>query len=332
MNAKKLLSLALTVLMIVSSALSFTSCSTEETYTIGICQLVEHDALDLATKGFQDYLTEKLGDKVTFEVKLAQGELTNCTTIVNAFVSSNVDLIMANATNAVKAAREATDTIPVVGTSVTDYVTSGLIASNDKPGANVTGASDYNPVTNQISLLKKLVPEAKTIGIIYCSAEENSQIQAEEAKAALEAEGYTVLVETVADSSELQLVTTELCTKVDAFYEPTDNLIASNVSIMTAVTNEKGKPVIAAEESMCKNGFLATYAISYYEIGRAAGEMAYEILVNGKKPADIPVYFFSKEQMKLVINEENAAALGITIPEDLKPSNSETTGAADTAA
>ncbi len=329
MNAKKLLSLSLAVLMLLASALSFTSCAENDGYTVGICQLVEHPALDQATKGFKDYLTERLGDKVTFEEKLAQGELTNCQTIVNGFVSSKVDLIMGNATNAVKAAREATDTIPVVGTSVTDYVTSGLITANDKPGANVTGASDYNPVTNQISLLKKLVPNAKVIGIIYCSAEENSKIQADEAKAALEKEGYTVKTYAVADVNELQLVTTSACAEVDAFYEPTDNLIAANVSVMANITNAQKKPVIAAEEGMCTAGFLATYAISYYDLGRAAGEMAYEILVNGKKPAEVPVYFFDEKDLTLIINEENAATLGITIPEDLKPAD---TGAADSGA
>ena len=207
-----------------------------KTYRIGIVQLAEHPALDNATNGFRDYLTEKLGDSVSFDVQNAQGEQTNCTTIVNQFVSSRVDLIMANATNAVKAAREATSDIPVVGTSVTDYVSSGLIASNEAPGANVTGASDMNPVTVQVELMKTLCPDVKTVGIVINSGEENSAIQANEAKAAFEAEGYTVKIYSVADSNEIQTVVTAACNEVDAFYEPTDNLIADNVPTMSNIT------------------------------------------------------------------------------------------------
>lgn len=289
-----------------------------KTYRIGIVQLAEHPALDNATNGFRDYLTEKLGDSVSFDVQNAQGEQTNCTTIVNQFVSSRVDLIMANATNAVKAAREATSDIPVVGTSVTDYVSSGLIASNEAPGANVTGASDMNPVTVQVELMKTLCPGVKTVGIVINSGEENSAIQANEAKAAFEAEGYTVKIYSVADSNEIQTVVTAACNEVDAFYEPTDNLIADNVPTMSNITTPAGKPVICGEDGMCNNGFLATYAISYYEMGRAAGEQAYNILVNGADPATTPIFFFDTSRLTLVINEENAAQLGITVPESLK--------------
>ena len=322
MNTKKILSVLLACTMLFGMCI-LSSCSGGTEYTIGICQLMEHDALDAATQGFMDVLTEKLGDRVTFDLKLAQGELTNCTTIVDGFIAGGVDLIMGNATNAVKAAREATDTIPVVGTSVTDYVDSGLVASNEKPGANVTGVSDYNPVTVQVELMKTLVPAAKTIGIVYCSGEENSRVQAEEAQAAFEAEGYTVKIYTVADSNEIQAVVTKACSEVDAFYEPTDNLIAANVPAMSNVTTPAGKPVITAEEGMCNSGFLATYSISYYDIGRQAGEMAYEILVNGKNPGDIPIFHFDSSTLKLVINEQNAEELGITIPESMKEAAAE---------
>lgn len=319
MKLKKLLSAALALVTAAAGCAVLSSCSTssDSTYKIGVCQLVEHDALDAATKGFTDYLTEKLGDQVSIDVKLAQGELTNCTTIVNGFVSSGVDLIMGNATNAVKAAREATDTIPVVGTSVTDYVSTGIVASDEKPGANVTGVSDGNPVAVQVKLMQTLCPNVKTVGIVYCSGEENSHIQAAEAQAAFEASGFTVKLYTVADSNEIQSVVTKACGEVDAFYEPTDNLIASNVSAMSNVTTPAGKPVITAEEGMCKAGFLATYSISYYEIGRRAGEMAYEILVNKKNPGDIPIYHFDTKSLNLVINEENAKELGIEIPAEL---------------
>ena len=323
MKCKKFLAAAAACLMVAGLAACGNKPSTpsnpdEKVFQIGIVQLVEHNALDEATRGFKEFLTEKLGDKVQFNVQNAQGEQTNCTTIVNQFVSSKVDLIMANATNAVKAAREATSDIPIVGTSVTDYVFSGLVASNEAPGANVTGASDMNPVNVQVQLMKTLCPEVKTVGIVINSGEENSAIQAEEAKTAFEAEGFTVKIYSVADTNEIQTVVTAACNEVDAFYEPTDNLIAANVPTMSNITTAAGKPVICGEGGMCESGFLATYAISYYDLGRAAGEQAYNILVNGADPATTPIFFFDVSNLSLVINEENAAELGITIPEELK--------------
>lgn len=323
MKCKKFLAAAAACLMVAGLAACGNEPSTpsnpdEKVFQIGIVQLVEHNALDEATRGFQEFLTEKLGDKVQFNVQNAQGEQTNCTTIVNQFVSSKVDLIMANATNAVKAAREATSDIPVVGTSVTDYVFSGLVASNEAPGANVTGASDMNPVNVQVQLMKTLCPEVKTVGIVINSGEENSAIQAEEAKTAFEAEGFAVKIYSVADTNEIQTVVTAACNEVDAFYEPTDNLIAANVPTMSNITTAAGKPVICGEGGMCESGFLATYAISYYELGRAAGEQAFNILVNGADPATTPIFFFDVSQLTLVVNEQNAAELGITIPEELK--------------
>lgn len=323
MKCKKFLAAAAACLMVAGLAACGNEPSTpsnpdEKVFQIGIVQLAEHPALDEATRGFQEFLTEKLGDKVQFNVQNAQGEQTNCTTIVNQFVSSKVDLIMANATNAVKAAREATSDIPIVGTSVTDYVFSGLVASNEAPGANVTGASDMNPVNVQVQLMKTLCPEVKTVGIVINSGEENSAIQAEEAKTAFEAEGFTVKIYSVADTNEIQTVVTAACNEVDAFYEPTDNLIAANVPTMSNITTAAGKPVICGEGGMCESGFLATYAISYYELGRAAGEQAFNILVNGADPATTPIFFFDVSQLTLVVNEQNAAELGITIPEELK--------------
>lgn len=323
MKCKKFLAAAAACLMVAGLAACGNEPSTpsnpdEKVFQIGIVQLAEHPALDEATRGFKEFLTEKLGDKVQFSVQNAQGEQTNCTTIVNQFVSSKVDLIMANATNAVKAAREATSDIPVVGTSVTDYVFSGLVASNEAPGANVTGASDMNPVNVQVQLMKTLCPKVKTVGIVINSGEENSAIQAEEAKTAFEAEGFAVKIYSVADTNEIQTVVTAACNEVDAFYEPTDNLIAANVPTMSNITTAAGKPVICGEGGMCESGFLATYAISYYELGRAAGEQAFNILVNGADPATTPIFFFDVSQLTLVVNEQNAAELGITIPEELK--------------
>lgn len=317
---KKLLSLTLALVMLLTLGV-LTACQNtadDGVYTVGICQLVEHDALDAATKGFKDALTEKLGDKVTFDEKNAQGEATNCTTIVNGFVNGKVDLIMANATNAVKAAMEATSTIPVVGTSVTSYEGSGLVESDAAPGANITGASDYNPVSAQISLVKAFAPDAKTIGIVYASGEENSQIQANEAKAAFEAENYTVKLYTVADSNEIASVVTQACTEVDAFYEPTDNLIASNVAAMTNITTANKIPVFCCEEGMTNGGMLAAYALSYYDLGYQAGLMAYDILENGKNPAEMPIFKFDTSSLKLVVNETAMTELGLTMPDSLK--------------
>lgn len=297
---------------------AFASCSNEKTYHVGIIQLAQHDALDAATKGFQDALKEKLGDRVSFDLQNAQGEQNNCTTIVTKFVNNKVDLIMANATNALAAAGEATETIPIVGTSVTDYVGTGFVASNEKPGSNVTGVSDMNPVSNQLALIKAFAPEAKKIGIIICAAEENSKVQADEAKKVFEADGYTVTIYKANDASDLQAVATKAVDESDIIYEPTDNLIAANVSILRDLAVAAGVVVIAGEESICLSGCVASYSLNYYDIGYQAGLQAYEILVNGKNPADIPIKIFTSDELKLITNEEVMAEMNITLPDSLK--------------
>lgn len=202
------------------------------TYTVGIIQQLEHAALDEATKGFQDTLTEKLGDKVTFDYQNAQNEQANCATIATKFVSNNVDLIMANATTALQASAAATGDIPIVGTSVTDYVTAGVIESNDAPGYNVTGASDLAPVDQQIALLQKIVPDVQKVAIVYCSAEPNSQFQSQLAQAELDKAGIAWEEFTAADSNEVQAVITNAITDCDAVYIPTDNTMANNMEII----------------------------------------------------------------------------------------------------
>ncbi len=316
----------LAVILSASTIISMTACNSNDSngdaakakYNIGIVQYMEHSALDLATEGFQKALKEKLGDDVSFDLQNAQGEQTNNGTIVTKFVNDNVDLIMANATPSVLAAREATDTIPIVGTSVTDYVESGIVKSDSAPGGNVTGASDLNPVEVQVKLMKELCPDVKTVGIVISSAEENSRIQAEEAKVAFEAAGYTVKVYTAADSNELQPVFTKASQEVDGFYEPTDNLVANNMEIVKNVTVPAGKPVITGEKSMCEVGGLATYSIDYYKLGYAAGEQAYEILVNGKDPASMEIVHMKTDELELYINEDILKELGLTVPESLK--------------
>ena len=318
---KKLITLLLTLAMLGCAVFAFAACDTGATYRVGIIQLAQHDALDAATQGFKDALTEKLGDKVSFDLQNAQGEQNNCTTIVTKFVNDKVDLIMANATNAVVAAFEATESIPIVGTSVTDYVSAGLVASNEAPGSNVTGVSDMNSVTNQMALIRAFAPNAEKIGIIICSAEENSRVQAEEAKSVFEQEGYTVNIYTANDANDLQQVATLAVAENDILYQPTDNLVAANMGIVSDVAVGAGKVIIGAEESLCRGGCVASYSLNYYDIGYQAGLQAYEILVNGKDPAEMPVKIFTAEELTLVVNEEILAEMGITLPESLQGAN-----------
>ena len=280
-KAHKLVSAVLVSTMV----LSMTACgSGEKTYKVGILQQLEHPALDQATQGFQDALTKLMGDSVTFDVQNAQGEETNCATICTGFVSDNVDLILANATASLQAASAATNSIPIVGTSITDYATA-LNADdwNGTSGTNITGTSDLAPLDQQEAMIKELVPDVTQVGIVYCSAEANSVFQANQIEAALEKDGIAYKEYSAADSNEIQSVVTKAVSECDCLYVPTDNTMAANVDIIKNVTVPAGIPVIAGEEGICQ-GALATLSISYYDIGQAAGEMAYEILVNGKDP------------------------------------------------
>lgn len=287
------------------------------TYKVGIVQYMEHSALDSATQGFQDFLTEKLGDQVEFDVQNAQGEATNCTTIVSKFVNDGVNLILANATPAAQAASQATGDIPIVGTSITDYVSAGLVADDQQPGGNVTGTSDLNPIKEQVALLQSLCPEAKSVGILYCSAEKNSEVQVALATEELEVKGIAVQAYAAADSNELQSVVTKAAGENDALYIPTDNLLANNMEIVKNVTVPEKIPVICGEENMVTIGGLASYSIDYYKLGYKAGEQAYEILVNGADPASMPIEYMAQEDLKVVVNEEIAQEIGVEIPEDL---------------
>ncbi len=285
-------------------------------YKIGICQQLEHQALDAATEGFQAALIEKLGEgNVEFDYQNAQGEQTNCATIATKFVNSGVDLIMANATTALQACSAATADIPVIGTSVTDFVSAGVVNSNDAPGRNVTGTSDLAPIDQQVALLMQLAPEAKNVGILYCSAEPNSIFQADMAEAMLKENGLTVSRYTVADSNDIQQVVTKVTEENDVIYIPTDNTLANNMEIVKNVTVPAKKPVIVGEENMCGVGGLATLSISYYSLGYNAGLMAYEILVNGANPATMPIQY--ADEVTLKYNAEVASALGMTMPEDM---------------
>ena len=315
---KRAVALAVAVVM----ALSLTACnssngSSDAKYRVGIIQQLEHQALDAATNGFRQALIDTLGEEnVTFDFQNAQNDANNCTTIVTKFVTDKVDLIMANATTALQAAAAATDSIPVVGTSITDYISAGVIDSNDKPGRNVTGASDLAPIDQQIALLTELCPEAKHIGIVYCSSESNSAFQGEQAQKYLTAAGLTSEIFTFSDSNDMQGVLTSVVSKVDAIYIPTDNTAAENMEMVKNITVPAGIPVVTGEENMCSVGGLATLSISYYSMGYSAGQMAAEILKDGKKPADMPIVYATETTGKY--NADIAAELNWAIPAGLE--------------
>lgn len=285
------------------------------TYTIGICQQMEHAALDAATEGFQDACRELFGeDNVEFDVQNAQGEQTMCSTIVNNFVSSDVDLILANATLPLQTAAQATSDIPILGTSVTDYGSAlGIDDWTGATGVNISGTSDLAPIEEQEDMLLELVPEAKTVGILYCSAESNSKYQAELFEAELEADGISYKEYTAADSNEIQSVTQNAVEECDAIYIPTDNTMASNTQIINNICLPAKVPVIAGEEGICSGCGVATLSISYYDLGYQTGEMAYKILAEGEDIASMEVE--TAAQVTKKYNPAICEELGITVPE-----------------
>ena len=295
------------------------SADAGETYTVGIIQQLEHPALDQATKGFEDKLTELLGDKVKFDYQNAQGEQTNCTTIATKFVSNDVDLIMANATTALQTAAAATSDIPIVGTSVTDYVTAGVVESNEAPGKNVTGVSDLASVEKQIDVLMQFCDKENTkVAVVYCSAEPNSTYQADLAKKYLDEQKIPYAIYTAADSNEIQAVVKKAVADCNAMYIPTDNTFANNMEIVKNIAVPARVPTVTGAEAMCEVGALATLSISYYDLGAKAAEMAYDILVNGKKPAEMPIEYLT-DGLVPKYNADIAEALGVTIPEGMEP-------------
>ena len=308
---------ALSVLVAVILTLCMSGAALAEgtTYQIGICQLVQHVALDAATQGFQDALTEKLGDAVIFDVQNASGDSNTCSTIMNTFVSNNVDLIMANATPALQAAVAATGDIPVLGTSVTDYATALDISDwSGATGINVSGTSDLAPLDQQADMLQELFPDARKVGLIYCSAEPNSKYQVDVIKGFLEAKGYECTEYTFADSNDVASVTQNACDGSDVLYIPTDNTAASCTEAIRNVVEPAMIPVIAGEEGICRGCGVATLSISYYDLGYATGEMAYEVLVNGADVASMDIRFAPNVTKEY--NAELCGLFGISVPED----------------
>lgn len=311
-----------TLCILALSITTLTGCSSKKdnkTYKIGVSQFTTHDALDSAYDGFIDGLAEagyKEGDNIEIDFQNAQGEPSNCTTIASTLVNNNPDLILAIATPSAQSLANVTQDIPIVVTAVTDPADSGIVATNEAPGGNVTGTSDLNPVKEQMDLLLQLVPTAKKIAILYCSSEPNSKFQAELAAEAAANVGLETVDATVSNTNDIEQVVQSLVGKVDAIYAPTDNTIASGMSTVAMVANSNNMPIICGESGMVDNGGLATYGINYYNLGKQTAAMAVKILSGESKPADMPIEYL--EQMDLTINEDVAAELGITIPDDLK--------------
>ena len=286
---------------------------------VGIVQLADHVALDRARQGFEDGLEEagyKLGEDVVIDFQNAQADQSNLDTITKQFASDQKDLVCAIATQAAVQMATASSEIPVVGTAITDYEAAKLVESNDKPGRNVTGTSDMNPIKEQVALMKQMVPDMKTVGIIYSSSEENSRIQAEQYTKECEASGIKVEEMTISNVNEIQQAATSLIgKKIDAIYVPTDNLMASALTTLTGITNEKKIPVFGGEVAHLNSGALATVSIDYYELGKQTGAMAAKILKGEATPDAMPIEM--PEVTTTAINKATVEALGIEVPEDL---------------
>lgn len=324
---KKFLALTLAALMALSLAAcggDTASADTEEgstgadasgkTYTVGIIQQEQHPALDQATEGFQDALTELLGDSVTIDPQNASGDAANCPTIANNFVSQGVDLIMANGTTALQAASTASSTIPILGTSITEYgVALGIEDFAGTTGFNVSGTSDLAPLDQQAAMLQEWFPDAATVGLLYCSAEPNSQYQVDTVQGYLEDAGITCTQYSFSDSNDLSAVATTACSENDVVYVPTDNTAAKNAELIGNISLDTGTPIIAGEEGICRGCGVATLTISYYDIGYKTGEMAYDILVNGADPAEMEIAYAPQFTPKY--NPDMCDALGLTVPD-----------------
>lgn len=283
-----------------------------ETYKIGVIQLVEHAALDAANEGFVAALDEA-GIAYEIDQQNAQNDQSACQTIAEKLVNDGNDLILAIATPAAQAVAGATSEIPVLVTAVTDPADAGLVDTNEVPGGNVSGTSDLTPVKEQVNLLTQLLPEAKKVGILYCSAESNSEFQANMATEACTAAGLESEMFTVSSSNEIQQVVESMVGKVDAIYAPTDNTIAAGMATVAMVANDNKLPVICGEAGMVEAGGLATYGIDYYQLGYLTGQQAIEILVNGADVSQMPVGYLAAEQCELTTNAETAEALGIDL-------------------
>lgn len=317
---KKIIAVVLAVLMLLGMAACATTGGDQadagqkkDKFVIGVCQFMPHPALDKATEGFLAAVKAGLGEEnVTFDVQDAAGEASNCATIVNGLVSSNVDLIMANATPALAAAYNATETIPILGTSVTEYgVALGIENFSGTVGGNVSGTSDLADLALQADMVTKWCPNAKKVGLLFCSAEANSKYQVNEVQKALEGKGITCKQFAFADTSDLMAVTKEAADFADAIYVPTDNTVANNATAIDSVCRPAKVPIIAGEAGICGGCGIATMSIDYYDLGYKTGEMAVDILKNGADITKMKIEYTPAEKVSYLYNEEICKELGI---------------------
>ena len=290
----------------------------KKVYKIGVSQLVEHPALDAAYDGFVDGLKEKGyvdGDNIELDFNNAQNEQSNCVTIANKLVGNKSDLILAIGTTAAVAVAQATQDIPVLITAITDPKDAGLVKSNEKPNTNVTGTSDLTPVKQQIALIPRILPNAKTVGFLYSSSESNSEFIVNLAKTEAKKIGLKTVEKTISNSNEIQQAAKALVPLCDVIYLPNDNTIASGMATVTQVTKPAKKPIITGERGMMDIGGIATYNTNYYNLGKQTALMAVDILVNGKKPADMPIQY--QQTFELVLNKSFAKDIGVTFPQDV---------------
>ena len=326
---KKLLALALSAAMTLSLAAcgdsgtpaasgSGSAGSDGQTFTVGVCQLAQHPALDAATQGFVDALKAEFGDAVDVQVQNAGGEVTNCSTIINGFVSNSVDLILANATSPLTTAASATSDIPILGTSVTDYASALEMDSwTGTTGRNISGTTDLAPLDGQAAMLQELFPDAKTVGLLYCSAEPNSEYQVQVVEEYLTGKGVTCQRYSFSDSNDVAAVTTKAAADSDVIYIPTDNKAAENTEAIANVVLPAGVPVIAGEQGICSGCGVATLSIDYYDLGTITGQMAVKILKGEADISTMPVE--SAPNVTKMYNAANCEALNITVPEDYSP-------------
>ncbi|HJA92859.1 MAG TPA: ABC transporter substrate-binding protein [Candidatus Eisenbergiella merdipullorum] len=302
-----------------STAAGDSASGSDTVYHIGICQLLQHEALDQATQGFKDAMVELLGeDRVVFDEQNASNDSATCATIINQFVSEDVDLILANATASLQAAAQGTTEIPILGTSITDYATAlGISDWTGTTGANISGTSDLAPLDEQAAMLNELFPDAQTVGLLYCSGEPNSIYQADTIQGYLEDYGYTCETFTFADSNDLASVVTNAASACDVIYVPTDNTAAANTEVINNVCLPAGVPIVAGEQGICEGCGVATLSISYYDIGYKAGEMAVDILENGADISTMPIEY--APNVTKMYNEAICSELGITVPDDYEP-------------
>lgn len=312
---KKLLSLlAIASLVLTGCGGGNSGDASDTTYKIGVLQMMTHDALDAAYQGFQDGLKEE-GINAEFDYQNGEGEQGTLVQMSQQIVDKTPDLILAIGTPAAQALQGETSDIPIVGTAITDYVETKLAASNEAPGANITGTSDGCPMDAQIELIKKLVPNVKNVGVIYTSSEQNSEIQAQQAEAEIKNQGLNPIVKTVSGKNEINDTMEAFGDKIDALYIPTDNNIASAMSSVDTVARENGVLTIVGESNMVKNGGAASIGVDYYKLGKQTAIMADKILKGEAKTDEIPIE--TLEDLDVYINSKTLKDLGIDVPSDL---------------